>query len=319
MPETAARTALAGLIERVPTASPQENVGALVERLGRPAEPVPAAVVYLVDAAGAGLGVVPVAALLSASPQTPLHALAQPLPPTVAPDADQEAVASHAIAHGIAAVPVADAGGRLLGVVPPLALMRVLRQEHVEDMHRFAGILRESEQASRAIEEPPTRRARHRLPWLLAGLAGSVISAMVMRHFEATLQANVAVAFFIPAIVYLADAVGTQSEAIAVRGLSLSRKPLLSLLGGELRTGALIGLVLSLLALLPVWLLAGQLQLAVALFAASSVATVIGFTLPWLLERTGTDPAFGSGPLATTVQDVLSLLIYFVTVAWMLG
>lgn len=317
-----AETARVHLETRIPTASPDDPVGALVERLGNGlfalSDPI-----YLVDALGVPCGVVPLSRLLGAPPSSRLGDAALPCPPTVRAGTDQEEVASHAIANGISAVPVVDREGRLQGVVPPLALIEVLRHEHVEDMHRFAGIAHEAEVASRAIEEPPARRARHRLPWLLAGLGGSVFSALVMQRFESALEANVAVAFFIPAIVYLADAVGTQSESIAVRGLSMSRKPLLALLGGELRTGVLIGVVLSLLALLPVWLVLGDARLAaavaVALFAASSVATVIGFTLPWLLSRTGADPAFGSGPLATILQDVLSLMIYFAVVVTVLG
>jgi magnesium transporter len=122
------------------------------------------------------------------------------------------------------------------------------------------------------------------------------------------------VAFFIPAIVYLADAVGTQSEAVAVRGLSLSGDALTPLLAGELGTGVLIGVTLGLLAYL-VWLAFGSAALAVtvavALIVASSLATSIGLLLPWAFARLGYDPALGSGPLATVVQDVLSLLIYF--------
>ncbi|HWS76251.1 MAG TPA: magnesium transporter [Quisquiliibacterium sp.] len=322
MTAPAAETAHFHLETRVPTASPDERVSALVARLGSEAFPLPDPI-YLLDQRGAPCGIVPLSRLLGAAPSSALREAALPCPPAVRTGTDQEQVASHAIAHGISAVPVVDREGRLQGVVPPLALIEVLRHEHVEDMHRFAGIAHEAEVASRAIEEPTVRRARHRLPWLLAGLGGSVISALVMQRFETTLEANVAVSFFIPAIVYLADAVGTQSEAIAVRGLSMSRKSPLALLGGELRTGALIGLVLSLLALLPIWLVLGDVRLAaavaIALFAASSMATVIGFTLPWMLARTGADPAFGSGPLATILQDVLSLLIYFTVVVAMLG
>jgi magnesium transporter len=77
----------------------------------------------------------------------------------------------------------------------------------------------------------------------------------------------------------------------------------------------LIGATLGSLALLLVWLAFGNLALAVtvalALLIASSVATTIGFLLPWLFSRLGFDPAFGSGPVATVIQDVLSLLIYF--------
>lgn len=317
---TGAETAHRHLVTRVPTSSPDATARDALAALGaqdfETADPI-----YLIDAEGVMTGVVPLLRLLGAQPEARLRDLAAPAPAPVALGTDQEHVASHALHHQLISVPVVGRDRRLLGVVPPRALMEVLRREHIEDLQRFAGIDREAAIAARAIEEPPTRRARHRLPWLVAGLVGSVLSAVVMRHFERTLEANLAIAFFIPGIVYLADAVGTQSETIAIRGLSLSRKPLASLLGGELRTGLLIGMVLALLAVVPIWLVVDDARLAgavaLSVLVASSVATVLGFTLPWLLARSGADPAFGSGPLATIAQDVLSLLIYFATVSWL--
>ena len=99
-----------------------------------------------------------------------------------------------------------------------------------------------------------------------------------------------------------------------MRGLSLSHVGLARLIGGELRAGLLIGLALALLAFPMVWLVFGELMLAaavaVALAGASAVASMLGLLLPWLLARDGFDPAYGRGPLATIMQDVLSLLIY---------
>lgn len=232
---------------------------------------------------------------------------------------DQERMASIALRHGVAAMPVVDEAGRLVGVVGPITLMDILRREHVEDLHRLAGITRETAQALQAIEEPPLRRARHRLPWLVVGLGGSMVATFVVVRFESVLAAKPALAFFVPGLVYLADAIGTQSEAVAVRGLSLSHIGIRRLIGGELRTGILVGLVLALLAFPMVWLVFGELRLAaavaLALAGASILASVLGLMLPWLLARIGSDPAYGSGPLATIVQDVLSLLIYFACVS----
>jgi magnesium transporter len=133
----------------------------------------------------------------------------------------------------------------------------------------------------------------------------------------------VAVAFFIPAIVYAADAIGTQTEAIVVRYLSGGHAPFWRLFRGELLTGLLIGLCLSLI-VFPATLLAfDDTWLAVAVTAAVAVAGLvasgIGLVFPWLLSRAGKDPAFGSGPVATIVQDVLSLLIYFAAVVALVG
>jgi magnesium transporter len=159
---------------------------------------------------------------------------------------------------------------------------------------------------------------RHRLPWLLVGFAGSALATAAMAGFESTFSRNLAVAFFVPGIVYLADAIGTQSEAIAVRGISLTHTGIAHLLAGEVRTGMLIGGCLGLMSFLPVWLAFGDMRLAAAvasaIFAAGTVAAALGLLLPWWLARSGRDPALGSGPLATVIQDIVSLLVYFAVV-----
>jgi magnesium transporter len=130
---------------------------------------------------------------------------------SVLPGTDQEKMASIALHHGVAAMPVVDETGRLVGVVGPTKLMNILRREHVEDLHRLAGIARESNHAREAIEEPPLCRVRDR-PWLVVGLGGSVVATFVVARFEAALTVKPALAFFVPGLVYLADAIGTQSE-----------------------------------------------------------------------------------------------------------
>jgi magnesium transporter len=308
-----AETAGWHLVERVPTVRSQDAAGAVVQRLaGRHYDY--AGTAYLVDDADRLLGAIALTALLAAPPSTPVVELSRTAH-AVHPGIDQERIASHAIRHQMSAVPVTDENGRLLGVVPPMVLLQILRHEHVEDIHRLAGIRHETVLARSAIEAPPVRRARDRLPWLLIGLAGSMVATFVVAAFERSLESRVAIAFFIPGIVYLADAIGTQTEAIAVRGLSLSHSPLRTLVGGEMRTGLLIGLVLGAASLPLVWLAFGDIRLAVAvslsIVAAGTLATTVGLLLPWLLEKLGRDPAFGSGPIATIIQDVLSLLIYF--------
>jgi magnesium transporter len=238
--------------------------------------------------------------------------------PRVKADTDQERAASLALHHGVDALPVVDADNRPIGIMPSQALLQVLRREHVEDLHILAGIRREGTRARHAIEDPPLRRARHRLPWLLVGLAGSGVATAAMASFEATFTAQIAVAFFVPGIVYLADAIGTQSEAIAVRGLSLTHAGITHLLAGEVRTGMLVGATLGLLSFFPIWFLFGDVRLAgavaTAIFAAGTVAAGLGLLLPWWIAKSGRDPAFGSGPVATVIQDVISLLAYFAVV-----
>jgi magnesium transporter len=88
-------------------------------------------------------------------------------------------------------------------------------------MARLGGFLQDMSSARGASQENVIRRFWHRLPWRLVGLLGALISAHLVGAFEAQLQDNVALAFFIPGIVYLADAVGTQTETLVIRGLSV--------------------------------------------------------------------------------------------------
>lgn len=312
--ETAAHYLVAGVPRALPEQPAAEVVASILTRRHDSVD-----VLCVVDSDDKLLGIVSITRLLAAPHDQKVGELLQPDCPHIHPDVDQERVASLALHHLLSAVPVVDRGGRLLGVVPSGALLHILRREHVEDIHRFAGITREAHRAREAIESPPLRRVRHRLPWLIIGLAGSMVATFVVARFEQVLSSRVAIAFFVPGLVYLADAIGTQTEAVAVRGLSLSHSRLTHLVAGELRTGLLIGLILGLLTFPAVWLVFGDAKLAaavaLALFFAGGVATTIGLFLPWLLQRLGTDPAYGSGPLATIIQDVLSLLIYFAVVS----
>jgi magnesium transporter len=302
------------LVRNVPTARAEEPAHSVWARLpGAGLECLD--VICVIDETAHLRGLIRHADLLAAPGQTRVEDVMDRHPPTVHPDDDQEDVAGIAVRYRLTAVPVIDAEGRLEGVVPAQALIDILRHEHVEDLHRLAGIQRESVHARDAIEAPPARRAHDRIPWLLVGLVGSALATLVVSRFEHVLESRVTISFFVPAIVYLADAIGTQTEAVAVRGLSLSHMPFRRLLLGELWTGTLIGLCLGAVSFLAVLLAFGDPHLAgavaLSLLCAGMVATSIGLFLPWLLASRGADPAFGSGPLATIIQDVLSLLIYF--------
>lgn len=280
-------------------------------------------VVLVEDGQHRYVGAAELKSVLAAADDAPLASIARRDWPTVEPQTDQEHAVEAARQGGVVAVPVVAADGRPLGLLPPRALIEILSQEHREDVHRLVGILKERAGARHALEDPPLRRASRRLPWLLVGLGMSSIAAVLMAGFEHVLQANIIIAFFIPSLVYLTDAVGTQTEAIAVRGLSLRSRPLRPILIGEIATGSLIGLPLALFAFLGVWLAFGDVLMAVgvavSLFAASTVASTLGLLLPWMLARLGTDPAFGSGPVATIIQDVITIAIYFVVMTILLA
>ncbi len=311
-------TARRHVTRRVPVAAPHDLAGTIIARLGEhPLDVVDA--VFVVDDDRRLVGAIRLTELLRAPPARTAVELVDTHYPRIGARRDQEQAAALALDHGLAALPVVDDDQQFLGAIPAAVLLRVLRREHVEDLHRMAGIQREATHTRIELDDPPTRQARHRLPWLVVGLAGALVAALVVSRFERLLEERVAIAFFVPAIVYLADAIGTQTEAIAVRGLSLSRLGLRQLVLDELGTGILLGGALAALAVPPVALLF-ELRLAIAVGAAivvaGAVATTIGLLLPWALARAGSDPALGSGPVATVIQDVLSLLIYFAMATW---
>jgi magnesium transporter len=302
------------MVTRVARARPEETAAEVLARLARE-QPGSVELVCVEAQDGRLAGALPIEKLFTLPGTTRMRHAMDPSFPRVTPDTDQEHAASAALEDAVDALPVVDRDGRLLGLMPSQALLQVLRQEHVEDLHRLAGIRRGTAQARHAIEDSPLRSARHRLPWLLVGLAGAMVATAAMAGFESTLQANVAIAFFVPGLVYIADAIGTQSETIAVRGLSLTRARIGSLLAGELRAGMLIGATLGLISFPATLVAFGDARLAgavaTAIFLAGTLAATIGLLFPWVLARFRVDPAYGSGPVATVIQDILSLVIYF--------
>lgn len=259
-------------------------------------------------------GIVRLETLLSALPDDLIGDLMDTEPPVVAPGVDQEVAAWKAVKHQESALVLVDDRGVFQGVIAPDRLLGILLAEHDEDLTRLGGFLRNTAAVRSASLEPVPRRFWHRLPWLLVGLAGAFLAAGYVSRFEIQLQQTVMLAFFMPGIVYLADAVGTQTETVVVRGLSVGI-PLRRMAVRELIAGVAIGVALGVVTapLLYLFWRDGTIALIVSLslFAACSTATVAAMVLPWLLSRSGRDPAFGSGPLATVVQDLASIVIYF--------
>lgn len=260
------------------------------------------------------VGLLRVEDALAAPGDQSVTAFMDPDPPMVMPGVDQEVAAWKAIRHGEGSLAVVDEDGRFLGLIPPRRLLEVLLAEHDEDMARLGGFLRGSAGAREASLEPTPLRLWHRLPWLLLGLAGAIVAAGIVDGFESSLRDQVLLAFFLPGVVYMADAVGTQTEALVIRGLSVGVR-VRDVVPRELATGVMVGALLA-GAFFPVgMLLWGDtdviLAVSTSLFIACSVATLIATMLPWFFSLIGQDPAFGSGPLATVIQDLLSIALYF--------
>jgi magnesium transporter len=312
-------TALWHACTRVPTAAADDLVSATLDAMrGKRFESAAAVAVLDLDRL---VGVATMEQMLAAPEGARLAEVMDPAPPVVAPDTDQEHAAWQAVQRNEPGLAVVDSQGRFRGLIAPQQLLAVLLAEHDEDMARLGGFLHSVASARATTVEGVARRLWHRMPWLVVGLIGAMISAGLMSAFEAQLDAKLAVAYFVPGIVYLADAVGTQTETVAIRGLSVG-VGVRRILAPEAITGLLVGLLLGVV-MLPLvafmtndWMLAAAVALAV--LAASTIATVVALLLPWLLQALGRDPAFGSGPLATVVQDLLSIVIYLGAVSALL-
>jgi magnesium transporter len=260
------------------------------------------------------VGIVPIERLLVAQDDATLASVMEAPVTVVVPDDDQERVALAAAQHGVRSVAVVDRTGRLVRMVPPERLIAVLSEEHEEDLARIGGFLARSGAARSAAEENVRRRLWHRLPWLAIGLVGAMASAGIVASFEEELERQVLLAFFVPAVVYMADAVGTQTETVVIRGMAMGVS-LRSIARRELATGAIIGCLLAAVFFVFARAVWGDARVAavvsLALLVSASVATLIAMSLPYALQQLGRDPAFGSGPLATVIQDLLSVAAYF--------
>lgn len=155
----------------------------------------------------------------------------------------------------------------------------------------------------------------HRLPWLVVGLLGGIGLTLISSGFEEVLVKNIGLAYFIPVIVYMADAVGTQTETVFVRNLAKKQATFSTYLIKELLLGLSLGLLFGLLigvfAFFAFKSVSIALTVGVSMFATMSVAPVIALIVPALLQKEHTDPAIGAGPFTTVIQDFVSLVVYF--------
>ncbi len=243
----------------------------------------------------------------------------------VEPETDQERVAYLALHHNLKSIPVVDKDNTLLGIVPGDYILNILEKEISEDLLYLAGVY---EPISRLEWEdqltfPFFMAIKHRLPWLLIGLIGGVLVARIIGFFEASLRQNLVLAMFIPVIVYMSNATGSQTQAIFLRDLATHTKiPFRKYFLRQLLTCFFLALFCSLFLFLVVavgwatFYLAFVLSLSMLITIIS--ASFFALAIPYSLNKFKVDPAFGSGPFTTIVQDILSIIIYFGIANWLL-
>lgn len=305
------RTATDLMTTFVPKASADETVGFALAKL-REHKLEEAGHLYLIDETSILIGQAPIEKLLTASPETLVGNLRGDPPIEVRPDDNAITAALLAVERHDADVAVVDHQRRLIGAIPIGRLLALLHEEHAEEILRRAGVGRDHPSPTETLET--IRAFRARIPWLVLGLFGGMMTGGVASLFEEPLKQEVAFAFFLPLVVYMADAIGTQTETVLVRRMAYGPVPLFSHLWREGLLGLLIGLTLGGAAWLGLIFWNGEGRVAgvigLTIFATAIIATLIASLLPWCLDKLGVDPALASGPVATVIQDLLSVAIY---------
>ena len=224
-------------------------------------------------------------------------------------------------------IPVLDAHNRLTGVLTAQDITRLADEEMGDDYAKLAGLAAEKD-----IREPLLKSIAKRLPWLLVLLVLGLVVSSVVGLFEEVVASLTLVVFFQSLILDMAGNVGTQSLAITIRVLMdahLTARQKLSLVIKESRVGLCNGLILGGLSfgLIGLYLmLKGEtMQLAFAVSACTGIALIVsmllsslsGTTVPILFKTLKIDPAVASGPLITTINDLVAVVTYY-GLAWLL-
>ena len=269
--------------------------------------------VFVVDEDHRLVGTVSLRRMLLADPEAIMGRLADLEPITVRADMDQEEIAAIFADYDLLALPVVDEQDELIGQVTVDDIVDVIHDEATEDNLKMAAT------SSREMEEPSALGvARRRLPWLMLCLAGTLLTGGVLDLFSGVLAAFSPLVLFVPAIMAMGGNSGIQTSTVTVRALAtgmLHRGRIGQALWREFRVASGMGLFLGAIVFAVAYLWTDGSAVAscagLAMFAAVVLSAVIGAVIPLSFRATGIDPAVASGPMITTLNDVLSLIIYF--------
>ena len=269
--------------------------------------------IYVVDDLNKFVGVLSLKRLLFASPKTLIRELYLDKNLIFATTSDSsEKVARLMDKYDLVSIPVVDLQQKLVGRITIDDIVDIIKEEADKDFQLASGISEKVESNSSVW-----RISRSRLPWLLIGLLGGILSAQVISSFETNITAIPALAFFIPLITAMGGNVGVQSSAIVVQSLAKGFDPfdsILSKVGKEALVGLFNGTLCSAL-IFTFALIFNDFRLgmvvSISLFTVIVFAAIFGTMIPLILNRYKIDPALATGPFITTLNDVLGLFIYF--------
>jgi len=239
------------------------------------------------------------------------------------PSADYKIISRLALNHGIKALPVID-NHKLIGVIPPKAILHILNHVVRRELFNIAGIHKAHLNYEHTEQAPLYKSITHRIPWLIIGLIGIIVTASFMSSFEQILEKYIILVFFIPTIIYISGALSNQVQTIFTRDLAVIGNKL-NIKAYMLRQGTIsiiISLVISVILYSTISLFWRQkyiaLVIGISAFSALMITSIVSLLITLSIEKLGGDPAFGAGPFATVVSDATSILIYFAIATAML-
>jgi magnesium transporter len=267
---------------------------------------------YVVDDDERLIGVVGLRNLITASPDTPIAAIASENFRSVGALEDQEVAAERMRHYNLLALPVVDEENRLIGVITADDVLDVQVEEATEDMLRMAGVGVQERAFSPVLES-----ARRRIPWLTFNMAWAFAGAVIIGIFNGTLETLPTLAIFMPMIAGQAGNAGIQTATIVVRAISLDEvhpNDMIALLRKEWLLGAIKGSLFGGALLLVAWVTQSSLTFGLvaggAMFLNMFVASTTGVVIPLTLRRIGMDPAMIAGVFDTMLTDLFGFMIY---------
>ena len=267
------------------------------------------------------VGIVSLRELLAADPNAEISTLMQEAHTAKAADSAEEA-ARRCTDLSLLALPIVDSEQRLVGMLTIDDAVRILEFEESEDSARQGG----TEPLRRPYLSTPVRTlVRSRVVWLLVLAVGATLTVQVLEVFEATLEQVTVLALFVPLLIGTGGNTGNQAATTVTRALALGDvrpRDILRVLSRELRTGAMLGLLLGTLGFAIASLIYSVeigLVIGLTLLAVCTVAAAVGGSMPLLARAVKVDPAVFSNPFISTFVDATGLIVYFVIARAILG
>lgn len=267
--------------------------------------------IFVVDLMRRLQGQVGIQELVLAEPDQRIGELVEPPVVTVPADMDQEEVGRLIARYNEPSVPVLGPNNVLLGRITWDDVLDVMEAEQTEDLLRLAGIGGEEE-----VQGDWHDSVRARLPWLALNTLTAALGAFVIHLFTDTIEQMLALAALLPVIAALGGNAGTQTLAVTVRRLALTRESAARrwrVAGKEFLVGLVNGLALGIIVGVASWVVFDVPMLGavvlLAMWANLIVASVAGAMVPVFLERVGADPAVASSVFVTAVTDVAGFFL----------